>query len=309
MKKHIIFDTHCDTAGLILDKRHTLSSQNQHININGMKRYLNYAQFFAAYISEDYISSPLERTLSLIDAITYQAKNSKDMMLCKNSSDLDSAWKNNKIAAFISIENALGIDDLKSLDLLYKKGVRMMSLTWNEDNHLGGGAYGKNIGLTDLGYSVIRKMNELGIIVDVSHSSENTFYDICSDSSAPVIASHSNSYTLCPDRRNLKDEQFIKIKEKGGVVGINYYPPFLTKNNSCTYKYIVRHIMHFLSLGGEDNICLGSDFDGIDYIADGISGVADVYKILDTLSQLGVSEHIIEKIAYKNILRIIGICL
>lgn len=303
-----IFDTHCDTLTQINNR--SLYKNTLHTDIFRMQKYENYAQFFAIFTSEEFYKNPKEIVFNIIDKLyMLLEKNSQHLKLCKNYCDLELAWQENKTGAFVSIEEASCITSPDDVNILYDKGIRMISLTWNYDNALGGGAYGENIGLTSLGRDVVARMNELGIICDVSHTSEKTFYDICQISSAPPIASHSNSYTLCPDKRNLTDEQFQTLIYKNGVAGINYYPPFLNKNRNCSVDDIVNHIMHFLMLGGENNICLGSDFDGVDCLPDGFYGVESVYKIFDVLTKRGVNKEIQEKIAYKNLLRTISICL
>ena len=301
-----IIDTHCDTITEL--KKQSLYKNNLHSDIMRMQRFTSYAQFFAIYTSN--CQNPKEYVNSIIDSFfIHLEENNRYLKLCRNYKDLELSWSEEKNGAFLSIEEASCITSPDDVDLLYQKGVRMIALTWNNDNTLGGGAYGNNIGLTTLGKSVIKRMNELGIICDVSHSSEQTFYDILSLSTTPPVASHSNSYTLCPDKRNLTDEQFKTIIFKKGVSGINYYPPFLKKNKICSVSDIVDHIIHFLLLGGENNICLGSDFDGIDILPQAFFGVESVYKIFDEMAKRGISNSIQEKIAYKNILRVISICL
>ena len=141
-------------------------------------------------------------------------------------------------------------------------------------------------------------MNKIGMTVDVSHLSEKSFWEVAEISKKPIVATHSNSKPICGHVRNLTDDQFLKIKETGGVVGINFYPLFLGDNIFC----IKKHIDRFLELGGEDNIGLGSDFDGVESLPEGINGVQDMKKIIDMLPY---SDEIKEKIAYKNFIRVI----
>ena len=303
MKNYIIFDTHCDTAEKILSK----TNKRIEASPDMMNHYHHFAQFFASFISDRYYENPLIRTLELINTI-YNLAGKYDMNICTDIYDLKKSWKKNKTAAFISVEDACAVKNIEILEILYSLGVRMMSLTHNNTNHLGGGALGEG-GLSDLGKSVVLKMNELGMILDVSHSNEKTFFDICKSTNFPIVASHSNSYTICKNPRNLKDSQFEEIRRLGGVCGICYYPPFLSEKEVATIDDIILHIEYFLSLGGEDNICLGSDFDGVDYLPDGLNNVDEVYKILNLLAKKGVSNDIIEKIAYKNIMRVLCICL
>lgn len=141
--------------------------------------------------------------------------------------------------------------------------------------------------------------------IDVSHLNDRSFYDIAEISSLPIIASHSNSRSVCKHRRNLTNDMFSIIKNSGGCVGVNFYPPFLNDSGSANIDDIVRHIEHFLDLGGENHIGLGTDFDGTDgLMPTGICGCEDVYKLFDRLLQLNYSEALIEKISHKNFKRL-----
>jgi membrane dipeptidase len=149
-------------------------------------------------------------------------------------------------------------------------------------------------------------MNKLGMLIDVSHLNEKSFYDIAELTKMPIIATHSCSAYACEHPRNLTDRQFKIIKQSGGCVGVNFYPPFLTKKSKCTIDDIVRHIDRFMELGGEDNIGIGADFDGVSCLPEGINGVEDTYKVLDALLKHGYSEEQVQKISHGNFERIMG---
>jgi len=140
-------------------------------------------------------------------------------------------------------------------------------------------------------------MERLGMAVDVSHISEKGFWDVIEVARKPIIASHSCAKGLCPHYRNLTEAQFMAICEGGGVVGVNFYPLFLGGNN---VHDIIKHILYFLSLGGENHIGFGSDFDGIPNLPEGISGAGDVDKIINALLRENISEEIVRKITYAN---------
>ena len=229
-------------------------------------------------------------------------KYSDEISLCKSIDDI------NKVSAFLSIEGGEAIQNLDDLKTFYDMGVRMLTLTWNFDNHIAG-ANGSEKGLSEFGKMLVLKMNELGMIIDLSHSSLNTFYDTLKITTKPIVLSHSNSYTLCPHQRNITDEQFMALAKNNGCVGINFYPDFLSSTKKADIYDIISHIEYFLSLGGENNISIGSDFDGTDTLAKGIRSVKDIDKIFNILASKGVSDEIIEKIAYKNIYRVINICI
>lgn len=310
MENLTVCDTHCDTASEALDRRDELFKNSLMLDFKRMKKYKGYTQFLAAFTAPEYYDRPYERCTSIIKYIHSQAEKYSDTVrLCKGFDDISRAEKENKISVFISAEGGEGIKSLADLEELYALGVRMLALTWNNDNALGGGAFGDGGGLTALGKEVVRAMNRLGMIIDVSHASEKTFYDILSITHKPVAASHSNAYDLCPHPRNLKKEQIKEVINIGGVIGINFYPEFLAASRTADIGDIIRHIEYFLSLGAEDNIGIGSDFDGIDRLPEGIRDVSDTYNIFKELSQKGFSDNLIQKIAYKNIYRLLSICL
>ena len=303
MKNLTICDMHCDTLTTAYDSNKSLFSNNLNVSIRNMKKYESYTQFFAVFVSPKYYSSPQKRCFDVINYMYNQfLKHSDDITLCKNINDTE------KISAFLSIEGGEAIQNLDDLKTFYDLGVRMLTLTWNFDNHIAG-ANGSKKGLSEFGRMLVTKMNELGMIIDLSHASENTFYDTLKITKKPIVLSHSNSYTICPHPRNITDEQFRALIKNNGCVGINFYPEFLNKTKKADIYDIISHIEYFLSLGGENNISIGSDFDGTDTLADGINSVKDIHKIFNILSSKGFSDEIIEKIAYKNIYRVIGICL
>lgn len=294
MKNFYVCDMHCDTPSVLFDNA---SEADFSVFSN--------TQFFACFISPKYYDKPKERCLMLMNNFKkIISKNNDKIKLCRSFSDIGKK----KINAFLSVEGGECIKSLNDLKYFYNLGIRLLTLTWNFDNQIGG-ANGSVKGLSDFGKKLIPAMNEMGMIADLSHSGEKTFFDAVDICKKPFVLSHSNSYSLCPHQRNITDSQFKELIKIGGCVGINFYPPFLTKNKTADIYDVVSHIEHFLSLGGENNIGIGSDFDGIDCVADGLSSARDIGKIFDILSSHGVSDEIIEKIAYKNVFRILRICL
>ncbi|MBR1482058.1 MAG: membrane dipeptidase, partial [Ruminococcus sp.] len=177
------------------------------------------------------------------------------------------------------------------------------TLTWNASNPLGDGAeVRKASGITGFGKKVVAEMEKYHIVVDVSHACEKLFYDVAAAAKKPFVASHSNAASVTPHCRNLTDEQFLVIKQAGGVVGMNFHNAFLNTHpeNACTQD-IIRHIEHFLSLGGEDVVCFGSDFDGGTLPQD-IADSRVYHKIYDELCRRNYKESLIKKIFYENAL-------
>lgn len=295
--KYSIFDTHCDTLCSVLDYGKSIVMNDCHVDIERMKRYEKYTQVFACFIDPVYKTCAADRTLRLID--TFYNKVSENLP--------------DNVHGILSIEGGEGIYSLAHLRNFYRLGVRIIALTWNFSNHIASGALetDETRGLTDFGREVVKEMNRLGILADVSHLNDKSFYDIAECTDKPIIATHSNSRTVCrtkvvcPVERNLTDDQFKIIKKSGGCAGINFCPDFLNESGRAGIDDIVRHIDHFMSLGGEDNVGIGADFDGIDRLPEGINGVEDMYKIFDRLLQKGYTENQIEKISHRNFERIL----
>ena len=266
-----IIDAHCDTAKALLDKCENLQKNTCMINLAQIKEYDAYVQFFAAYVSKKY-ENPMLRAVEILDKAKNEIKEN-NIKLILNSNDLDEVIEKNSIGAILSIEDARALcGSLSSLRFFYDYGVRAITLAWNDDNEVTDGANSlKNSGLTQFGREVVREMNRLNMIIDVSHITEKGFYDVLEETTKPVIASHSNCYSLCNHRRNLKDEQIKALIENDGMMCINIYPNFLENNpDEADINSVISHIDYVLSLGGEDHIGLGSDFDGIDVTPKGI---------------------------------------
>ncbi len=216
-----------------------------------------------------------------------------------------------KGGALLSVEggNAL-CGRLSALRMLYKLGVRSLTLTWNGRNELGVGASeGEDAaGLTDVGKNVVSLMNKLGMIVDVSHLSEKGFWDVAKTSDKAFIASHSNAKKLCGHWRNLTDEQIKEIIKRNGFIGINFCSDFLREGGS-KISDIMRHIEHILSFGGENVVGFGGDFDGVDDLPEGIFGVQDMEKIINELLKQNYHETVINNILYGNLDRTLKLIL
>ncbi len=299
-----IFDAHCDTIGEILDKDKKLSASDLHIDL---KRALmpknSYVQVFAACA---YGKGALERAVNLIDRYFLEIERNESIVHCTSVSEIRKISVENKICSLLGIEGADAIESLEMLRLFYRLGVRILTLTWNYKNSISDGILEKRgAGLTDFGVSIIKEMNRIGMAIDVSHLSEKGFWDVCEHSNKPFIASHSNAKAICKNKRNLSDEQIREIIRLGGCIGINFYPVFLTDNTYCGVGDIIKHIEHILSLGGENNLGFGSDFDGIDILPDGISGVEDYEKLINELLKLGYKESFVKKICSENFLNVL----
>lgn len=317
MKDLSLFDAHCDTVSAILSSGSGLYSNDLHVDLLRAGKYRVYAQFFAIFG----LVNP-RGDWDFAESLTWPCgeacfddqyrvflreieKNKNIIEFCRGAKDAERAAQRGKSAAFLSVEGAEILDcSIERLEKAYTQGVRAVVLTWNFENKLSGSNdEGSDKGLTDLGRLFVRKCEELGIIVDVSHISQKGFWDVIEIAQRPVIASHSNSKALCDNKRNLSDRQFGAIADTGGVVGINLFSDFL--GESPNIDTVTGHIEHFLQLGGEKNIAIGADFDGCDRLPDGIDGVESVYKLAENLLKKNYTEPLVYDIFYNNLLRVV----
>lgn len=318
-------DTHCDTLmGSYFDPTgfNLLNNPKTMVDFSRMQQGGAMAQFFAMFLppvgaekmmgldkpidDEDYLaklSSALKRNI---------AENSDIIGFATNADELEANEKAGKMSAFLTIEDGRSVNgSMDNLQRYYDMGVRLISLTWNFKNCFGSpNSKDPKImaeGLTDFGKDAVVRMQELGMLVDVSHLSDGGFMDVAKLAKVPFIASHSNCRTLSPHQRNLTDEMIKILADKGGVAGINFGPEFLNADVTCkdsTNELIVKHIKHFIHIGGTDCVGLGSDFDGIGGNLE-VGSSDKVPMIWDLLHKEGISDDVIEKIAWKNHFRVI----
>lgn len=306
----IIVDMHTDTLTKVIDTDQSLYSNDYNIDFVRMKKHGSYIQTFAAYIDSVYCpSNALKRAVELIDRLHQECDEHDDIiMLCCNYNDILFALENEKAPVLLSIEGGEALQgSLSVLRAFYRLGVRSICLTWNYRNEIADGV-AESItggGLTVFGREVIKEMNRLGMLIDLSHISEKGFWDVMTLSQQPVILSHSNAYKVCPHRRNLKDEQIKAVKQNGGVIGINLYPYFLNGTNEASIDDVVKHIEHIIGIAGEDHLGIGADYDQTEPIFDGIDGIKNTLSILDELLRRNYLESVVRKIAGENFLRVI----
>lgn len=306
-----VIDFHCDTISKLMDNRgiSELKSNNFSIDIEKLKNGDNLAQFFALFLNLKHVKDPLEYCLSMLDKFYMEMeKNEDSIALVKSYDELINNKKKNRLSAFLTIEEG-GVlkGELYNLRNFYRLGVRLMTLTWNYPNEIGFPNSKKEYtekGLTNFGYEVIEEMNRLNMIIDVSHLSDKGFYDVSKLSKKPFIASHSNSRFITDHPRNLTDSMVKELSNIGGIMGINFYNRFLGESSISKIDDMLLHIKHIYNVGGIDVIALGSDFDGIECEVE-MKDTSEMYKLQDRLKKSGFSEDNIEKIFYKNALRII----
>lgn len=309
-----IIDLHCDTILHLIDQPHLkLYSNNLSVDIEKLKSGNSLAQFFALYIDLAKQQNPLQYCLRMVDTFHHEIEiNNQHIALAQNYQEMCLNQQAGKISAFLTIEEGGALQgSLENLRNFYRLGVRLLTLTWNYPNEIGypncEEKYEKQ-GLTDFGKQVVAEMNRLGMIIDVSHLSDQGFHDVATLSDKPFVASHSNARTIRNHRRNLTDSMIRLLAQKGGVTGINFSGNFLAGSAWSRVDNMVHHIQHIVKVGGIDVVALGTDFDGIEYSLE-IATIGEIDKLVKALELSNFSTGDIEKICYKNAMRIIKECL
>ena len=297
-----LIDGHNDTITRALLRDQDMYSNNLHVDFLRLKEYGSPVQVFALWCADRYVEDAFEYTNSLIDFFESEvAKHSDIIEIALTPEDMQRNARNNKISAILAIEGGEALmGNIDNLDHFYNRGVRIMTLTWNRENELGyGQAQGSEAGLKPFGALCVRRMEELGMIMDISHINEAGFWDAHRLSTRPYIASHSNAHALTPHRRNLTDRQIEALVGRGGIIGMALYPLFLSPNSSADISDILANIEHFISLGAGGNIGFGSDFDGFNVMPAGVTDVSSFSMLGERISE-AFGEDISRKIMYGN---------
>lgn len=296
-----LFDLHCDTIYECYFKGERLRENNLSLSLYKGTGLDNWCQCFALFIHDKYKGKDAAKMYRTLLRTFYSelAANADIAVQCKTGKQIDKAVSSGKCAAILTVENLSMLNgDIDMVYIMWNHGVRMATLTWNGDNQLASGVNGTS-GLTIFGKDVVKKMNELGIICDVSHLNEKSFWEVLSLSNAPVVASHSNLSSVHNHKRNLTDEQFKAVCQTGGLVGINLYNEFL---GGAPLEAVHRHLERALELGGENNIAIGTDYDGAK--ADfPINSVDKMGILCDYLLDRGISQNVLNKLFYENAIR------
>ena len=298
-----LFDLHCDTLYKAVTQNLPLDDKYMQVRqiLNKDSKRL---QCYAIWIPDDYTPKKAEQFFySAYEKLSSECKRLNIKFIGQNES-ISKCFKNNKYSALFTIENSTALNGkIENVEKFAKLGVKIITLTWNASNAVGEGADVSNSkGITDFGKRAVREMEHNGIVVDVSHASDKLFFDVSEIANRPFIATHSNSRSVTNHRRNLTDEQFKIIKDRNGIVGINFHRDFLSDNPDSASKYnLLNHIDKFLSLGGENTVCIGSDFDGCN-LPDDITGSESFAEIYEMLLKHNYKESVIRKIFYENAL-------
>lgn len=315
-------DMHCDTLmRAYMNKEKSIwQLPDLMLDIARLKEGGNRAQFFAIFMLPESMKKDLgdayPKDMDYIKAlmeIYHKSIKEHPQVIAevKTVSDYVRTAKEGKISGILSLEDGRAVDGkFENLEWLYREGIRMIALTWNYENCFGypnaTDAATMQKGLKPFGKEAIACMNDLGIIIDVSHLNDGGFWDIVKLSKQPFVASHSNCRVLSPHQRNLTDEMIRALADKGGVMGLNFYGPFLNadiREQKSGIPQMMQHLKHMVNVGGIDVAAIGTDFDGMQGDFD-IPDCSKMRLLFDAMAKEGFTAGQIEKIAYKNVERV-----
>jgi membrane dipeptidase len=354
----VVIDGHADTAQRFLDDHWHFTDPlgSGMLNLESARAGNLAAEFFALWVdpAEHPTGTHARRALALADAVLEQIRlHPQDLQLCLSPEDILAARASVKFGVMLSLEGGHAIEDsLALLRTFFRLGVRSMTLTWNNSINWADSSAepARHNGLTPFGREVIHEMNRLGMIVDVSHVSDQAFSDALETSAAPIIATHSCARALTPAARNLTDEQLRALAARGGVCMLNFFPAFLddtwrhswnaleterhalhqqaaapyratnqpvpysissqidrtiaTRIPRPPFETLINHIEHIIRVAGIDHVGLGSDFDGIPALPEGIDSAADLPRTTEALHKRGHATEDLHKLLGGNFLRV-----
>lgn len=344
----IVIDTHADTPGRFTDENFDPAGDagKGHWDLNKVRQANLGAEFFSIWVDpKKYQGKYAIRALDMMDSVYETARKHPDrMMMSYSVADIERAHQQKKLAALMGLEGGHAIEnDIRLLRTFYRLGVRYMTLTWantNEWADSSGDIEKTDIqhhnGLTAFGKQVVQEMNRLGMIVDVSHVADKTFWDVIAETRAPIIASHSSARAITNHARNMTDDMLRAVAKNGGVVQVNFNCGFIDQNyldafNSWNkermekgqkdatfsteqtppiarppFKSLIDHFDHIAKVAGVDHVGIGSDFDGVDCLPQGIDSVADLPKITQAMLDRGYTPADLKKMLGGNMLRVFG---
>lgn len=300
------FDCHADTLSMCTYFKRPFRENDGHVDLARGAKFAHYAQFFSVFADGKGSSKAGDWYDKIMANMKKEFADNADLVsLCVTAGEAKEAEKAGKVAAFIDVEGCELLDcSIEKLESAYQDGVRLVGLTWNHDNDLSGScATGTNKGLSEAGRAFFKRAQELGVIMDMSHASREAFWDCAELAKKPIIASHSDSSVVFDHARGLDDEQFKFLIKCGGVAGINLYDAFI--GGDADMPQLIKHIEHFLSLGGEKTVAIGADWDGMERAACDMKGIQDTPMLYEELLRLGYSEEVVRGIFYDNMMRVV----
>lgn len=314
-----VVDMHCDTIGELwkaekAGKPISLRSNSLHIDLEKMQKGDYLLQNFAMFVFLGREKDPLVNVLEMIDVYNRaMAENADIIGPVLNYEDIEKNRAAGKLSGMLTIEEGAVLKgNPYVVRSLYQLGVRMLTLTWNFENEIG---YPNTIvkvkdydpsrhyGLKPEGIEIVREMNRVGMIVDVSHLGDDGFWDVVKYCDGPFVASHSNARAVCNHTRNMTDDMIRALADKGGVMGLNFCGDFLNPNGKSRVEDMVRHAKHIINVGGSDILGLGTDYDGIDGDLE-LDHCDKMPLLAQEMERQGFSTQQIEKIFHGNVLRL-----
>ena len=314
-----VVDMHCDTIGELwkaekAGKPISLRSNSLHIDLEKMQKGDYLLQNFAMFVFLGREKDPLVNVLEMIDVYNRaMAENADSIGSVLNYEDIEKNRAAGKLSGMLTIEEGAVLKgNPYVVRSLYQLGVRMLTLTWNFENEIG---YPNTIvkakdydpsrhyGLKPEGIEIVREMNRVGMIVDVSHLGDDGFWDVVKYCDGPFVASHSNARAVCNHTRNMTDDMIRALADKGGVMGLNFCGDFLNPNGKSRAEDMVRHAKHIINVGGSDILGLGTDYDGIDGDLE-LDHCDKMPLLAQEMERQGFSTQQIEKIFHGNVLRL-----
>ncbi|MGI9373503.1 MAG: dipeptidase [Hyphomicrobiales bacterium] len=344
MTNPLVFDGHNDVlsklhrVGGVGEANTFISGRDGHIDIERAKSGGFGGGFFAIYVpspidfdsvyeemSKPQYDLPLPEEISCADAlpvvleqaaILFELEKIGGLKICTSVDEIKTCMSNNTIAAIMHMEGAEAIDpDFHSLEVLYNAGLRSIGPVWSRPTIFGDGVPFRfpsdgdiGPGLTEHGTNLVKRCNEMGIMVDLSHLNEAGFWDVAKHSYAPLVATHSNCHAITPHARNLTDKQLAAIAESDGMVGLNFAVAFLREDGrmltDVPLSQMLRHIDYLLEHLGENRVGLGSDFDGAE-LPDDIADAAGLVNLRTAMRAHGYDEQLLKKLCHDNWLRVL----
>ncbi len=304
-----VFDGHCDTVLRCCLEGGGFGRNPYHVDLERAGKYRRYAQFFALFGQpEDFPGLTMRDTFQRLYGLFSREMevNARRITHCRGAEEAEAAFAAGKMAAFLSVEGAELLDcSPERLEEAHALGVRAVNLTWNRPNALSGtNAEEGQRGLTAQGREFVRRAEQLGVLVDVSHLSDPGFWDVAEQLSGPFFASHSNARRVFSHPRNLTDEQFTAIIEHGGVAGVNLFAEFV--GGPADLEAVAAHLDHWLELGGAKHIALGGDMDGCSPLAGGMAGVQDYERLYHFLRSRGYDQALVQDLFFNNLMRVVS---
>jgi len=304
-------DLHCDTASRLYSGGFSLADNGCHISLKKSSGYEKYVQLTAVFTDTSLSDAEgYERFFAVADNLKAEAAKNGVPFAYSGRELAELCDGGSRTVFVLTVEDARIIgaygtgdkDAEKAIDKLYDAGVRVITPLWGGLTCIGG-SHDTDAGLTDFGKKSVRYMCERGIIPDISHASfksSDDIMDIAEELHSPVVATHMNSYTVCRHTRNLTDERFRRLVSLGGIAGVSLCVSHLSADaDKCTVHDAAKHILHYISVCGENSVCMGCDYDGTDTPPE-LTDVSKLTVLRDVLLESGVGETVCDKIFYEN---------